>query len=515
MSLSKLTVIFALLILNVNSYQRGNVEFQSCDTVQHGFQCSTSISHNWGQYSPYFSVPSNISVSVPGQCRVNFAQILSRHAARDPTASKTAEYSALISRIHQSVPSTSFKGDYAFLANYTYALGADQLTAFGQQEMINSGIKFFGQYQDLSLRYTPFIRSSSEERVVQSAQNFSQGFHTARSASKNASDPNYPYSILIISEATGSNNTLNHGLCAAFEEGPDSKISDSAQAEWAATFVPPIQARLRNNLPGANLTQKDTIDMMDLCPFNTVASPSGALSPFCNLFTQSEWEQYDYYRTLGEYYGFGEGNPLGPTQGVGWAGELLARLTGQQKFVRATLSTSVNHTLDDDPATFPLGLPLYADFSHDSDITSALAAIGLYNTSQTNGLLPNNTLKAATALGGYSASWTVPFAARLYVEKMTCQDEPEDLVRAIVNDRVVPLQNCGADALGRKLFEGEKLYVTMKPMIGDDRNTYLQTHEGHQGIVTAVVLTRDCKRLVSGSNDRTVRLQDAESGTLQ
>jgi hypothetical protein len=41
----------------------------------------------------------------------------------------------------------------------------------------------------------------------------------------------------------------------------------------------------------------------------------------------------------------------------------------------------------------------------------------------------------------------------MYVEKMTCgggeEGEDEELVRVLVNDRVVPLQNCGADSLGR------------------------------------------------------------------
>jgi len=34
--------------------------------------------------------------------------------------------------------------------------------------------------------------------------------------------------------------------------------------------------------------------MMDLCPFNTVASPNGTISGFCALFTEEEWHQYGY-----------------------------------------------------------------------------------------------------------------------------------------------------------------------------------------------------------------------------
>ena len=182
---------------------------------------------------------------------------------------------------------------------------------------------------------------------------------------------------------------------------------------------------------------------MDLCPFNTVASPTTQISPFCDLFSAFEWRQYDYYQALGKYYGYGAGNALGPTQGVGFSNELIARLTNTP----VNDHTSVNHTLDDNPATFPLGPahPLFADFSHDNDLSSIFAALNLYTTPP----LSNITLEEARDADGYSASWTVPFAARAYFEKMRCRGTPGELVRVIVNGRVVPLHGCGADSKGR------------------------------------------------------------------
>ena len=38
-----------------------------------------------GQYSPWFEVPSDLPDVVPKECHVTFAQVLSRHGARDPT----------------------------------------------------------------------------------------------------------------------------------------------------------------------------------------------------------------------------------------------------------------------------------------------------------------------------------------------------------------------------------------------------------------------------------------------
>ena len=353
-----------LAILTYSSVFGSSIErVLGCDDIYKGYICQPDMSQYWGQYSPFFSVPSDISPRTPEGCRITFVQILSRHGARDPTAFKTALYNATIQKIQNNV--NQFSGEYAFLANYVYTLGADQLTVFGQQEMVNSGIKYYTRYEDLTKHFTPFIRASGEARVVESAQNFTQGYHQARLADKlSIASDEYPYPINVISEAVGSNNTLNHGLCTNFEDGPDSNIAGNAQKIWQSIFTPSIIARLNADLPGANITAADIIFLMDLCPFNTAASPTGQISQFCALFTSREWHQYDYYQTLGKYYGYSHGNPLGPTQGVGFTNELIARMTN--KLVDD--HTSVNHTLDNSHATFPIGggQILYADFSHDS-----------------------------------------------------------------------------------------------------------------------------------------------------
>lgn len=408
-----------------------------CDTVLEGYQCRPELSHSWGQYSPYFKVPSEITSNVPSQCHVTFAQVLSRHGARDPTMSKTLAYSQVIERIKSNV--SKFQGNFAFLANYSYTLGAEQLTELGKQEMVNSGRAFFSRYDDLAQTSLPFVRASGQRRVIESAQEFSEGFHDAKKGAGGTEDGEYPYDVIVISEAAGSNNTLDHGLCTAFEV---STTGSTAQSTYASVFTPPITVRLNANLPDANLTLTDTIFIMDLCPFETVASSFSTSSPFCALFTSTEWKQYDYYQTLGKYYGYGPGNPLGPTQGVGFVNELVARLT-----VKPVVDhTSVNRTLDTNPDTFPLGRSLYADFGHDNDMTAVFAALGLYNST-----VPLSSTHAMTVdeMQGYSAAWTVPFAARAYFEKLQCEGEEEEMVRVLVNGRVLPLETCGGDALGR------------------------------------------------------------------
>jgi hypothetical protein len=417
--------------------------------VEQGYQCHPEISHFWGQYSPFFSLEeeSEISPDVPRGCQITFAQVLSRHGARYPTASKSKAYAKLITRIQDTA--TAYKGDYAFLKDYEYRLGADDLTALGESQMIQSGIKFYNHYRSLSRDIVPFVRASGSDRVIASGRLFIEGFQRAKILDPYSDkDTNAPRINVIIEEGSPYNNTLDSGNCPVFE---DTRGGHDAQALFAKTFAPGILKKIQEHLPAVNLTVSDIPYFMDLCPFETVAQSSSPtttttqLSPFCALFTQAEWQAYDYYQTLGKYYGNGGGNPLGAAQGVGFVNELIARMT--QTPVRD--DTTVNSTLDSDPTTFPLNATLYADFSHDNTMTSIFAALGLYNGTAT---LSTSQMESVEETDGFSAAWTVPFGARAYIEMMRCDDSDDDdepLVRVLVNDRVVPLHGCEVDSLGR------------------------------------------------------------------
>jgi hypothetical protein len=403
-----------------------------CDTIDEGYRCSPKKTHFWGQYSLWYSVPSEINVGPPKGCEVTFANVLSRHGGRDPTIGKTIAYHVLIADI-QNTTATYPKG-FEFLKDYEYTLGADQLTDAGRQEMVNSGAHFFRRYEKLMKKHIPFVRAGGQHRVAESAERWLMG--VAQSLKEEARKID-----VVIPEGPQWNNTLSHDICPAFEGGPNHGLGDRAQQIWASKFVPPIQKRINAAL-GTNLDETSIVYLMDMCPFDTLAHPTANMSPFCDLFTEKEWQAYDYFQTLGKYYGYSVGNPLGPTQGVGYVNELLARLTKQP----VDDNTNTNRTLDSDPATFPLDRKVYADFSHDNDISGVLAALGLYNNTKP---LSNTTIEGTHKTHGYSAAWTVPFASRLYVEKLQCKHEKEESVRVIVNDRVHPMKFCGGDKYGK------------------------------------------------------------------
>ncbi|TID14216.1 Asperfuranone polyketide synthase [Venturia nashicola] len=426
-------IFFSLLAI---SRAFGFTNPSACDGLN-GFSCKPEISHWLGQYSPYYSVPSVIKASVPETCTVTFAQSLSRHGARDPTASKTKAYSNLIESLKSKVG--TFTGKYAFLNNYEYTLGADQLTTLGQQELVNQGIKFYERYNELAKHIDPFVRSAGQQRVVESAYNWTLGYQQAVQEAKKSGKNVSTLAIEVIPEGEEYNNTLSIDNCPAFS----SDLGDAAQNKWISIFVPNITARINNDLPSAKLNDSTTIYLMDLCAFDTVASPTGNISDFCYLFTDTEWRDYDYYQSLGKYYGYGPGSKLGPTRGVGFVNELIARMTSSP--VRD--ETTTNHTLDTDPSTFPIGkkYTLFADFSHDNDMMNIFSAFGLFNATKP---LSNTTFTPPEKTNGFSASWAVPFSGRAYFEKLQCAGQKEEMVRVLLNDRVVPLETCGGNHQG-------------------------------------------------------------------
>ncbi|KAK1573286.1 histidine acid phosphatase, partial [Colletotrichum navitas] len=391
-----------------------------------------NIQQLWGPYSPFFSEPepSEISAAIPPGCEITFAQVLSRHGARDPIRVMAEKFAELVHRIHTSV--TRYGRGYEFIKTYKYTLGTEQLTPLGERELIESGKAFHKRYQALAAMNKPFIRAAGQERVIESGHNWIQGFYGSIT-------DGHKRDMLIIPEAHGVNNTLKHGLCTAFEHDIHSNLGKAARVKWRNIFTRPIIDRLNHNLPGARLTAADVLTFMELCPFNTVVN--GKMSQFCNLFTLEEFLDFEYYQTLDKYYRFHEGNPLGPTQGVGFTNELIARLT-QKPVVD---HTSTNSTLTSNPATFPLNRKLYADFTHDNDMYSIYGALGLY--SKTPKLSTTQRMSVSETRG--FSSRLVPFAARMYVEKMRCNSLEEEMVRVLVNDRVVPLLGCHADNLGR------------------------------------------------------------------
>ncbi|KAK6362574.1 hypothetical protein TWF730_000031 [Orbilia blumenaviensis] len=411
-----------------------------CDSPDDGYHCHKDISRLWGPYSPYFAVDTadDSTLNRYHGCEVTFANVLSRHGARYPTGGASAGIKITINKIQSQATSYSRKTD--FMKTFKYSLGADALTSFGQQEMYNSGVRFYRRYESLAFNNDPFFRFSAQGRVIDSGEKFTQGFIDEKTKRTGEPVGQYPPAVLVY-EGYPFNNTMDHGTCREFEMGKFSGVASAAQTEYATIFTAPIIEWLKKEIIGVDLTPQDAINLMSLCPFYTVAEPTGdPLPKFCNLFSKDEFKSYNYYLSLGKFYGYGPGNPLGPAQGIGYTNELISRLTGTP----VNDSTTTNSTLDGDPSTFPLDRRLYADFSHDNTMTSIFSALNLFHG------MKNLSTTELDQTSKFNAAELVPFASRMYVEKLQCEDnKKEEFVRVLINEQIMELKACKADKKGR------------------------------------------------------------------
>ncbi|THH02813.1 hypothetical protein EW145_g6696 [Phellinidium pouzarii] len=411
--------MFILIYLKLLLFFSALVESKSgmVKTVTPQINIPSRIKHSWAQYAPYFPVEDYRSP--PSHCSITQVNILQRHGARFPTTSAGAMIQSSVAKLQAA---SSFKDpQLRFLKDYTYNLGVNDLVSFGAAQSYDSGQLDFVRYKGL-IKGTnvPFVRASSSSRVVQSATNWTAGF--AHASGGNSA----PSLNVILQEAL--NDTLDDNMC------PNAGSGDAQTNAWQAVYATPIAARLNAVVPHANLTASDVSNLISLCSFDTLANEKP--SPFCDLFSQTDFDGFEYFGDLNKYYGTGYGQELGPVQGVGYVNELLARLTDTA--VRD--NTQTNRTLDADPATFPLGRALYADFSHDNQLAAIYSAIGLFR--QARALNPTRPDPKRTWL----ASQLVPFSGRLVTERLTCSGR--SFVRMLVDDALQDLKFCGANKDG-------------------------------------------------------------------
>ncbi|KZP27686.1 acid phosphatase [Athelia psychrophila] len=373
----------------------------------------------WSHLTPY--LPAAGYQSLPRNCQVTQVNIIQRHGARQPAIKEVAPIQKALDKL-RSVQGYS-DPKLLFLRNYTHDLGEGDLLPFGAQESSLAGALQYERYSHLvTPDCLPFVRTSSGIRVAHSAGNWTAGI----SMNKYNPEP-----LLIIPE--NLNNTLVKNMC------PNCSRPKKQTRYWRSIFASPIAARLNKAAPGAGLGPSDVLYLMTLCPLETVAK--GVTSPICALFTEEEYEGFEYYHDLDKYYGFGYGQDLGRVQGVGYVNELLARLTGQP----VKDHTQTNRTLDASPTTFPLNRTIYADFSHGSVMVAIYAAIGIFQQDEPLDLGlpdPNRTWVMAKM---------IPFSGRMVTERVECQisirgvaARATEYVRILVNDAVQPLKFCGA-----------------------------------------------------------------------
>ncbi|OAA57544.1 histidine phosphatase [Niveomyces insectorum RCEF 264] len=419
------------------------------------------ISQFWGQLSPYRDNDENYfgvhDVGVPAGCGLEQTHLLQRHAQRFGTgefddapndalfAAKVAAWAAAASRNSSSSSAGSgFTGPLAFLNGYTYLLGEQYLTGVGAVTEFAAGVDFWNRYGRLlfdaapgQLAYNasfangtarpvkPVLRTTSQSRIWNSQINWALGFFGP--SYQATPDPalagwTAPFDVVVIQEGGTENDTLaSYDSC--HDDGLEPTVDLGDQDMWAylPRYLGAATARLQAYAPaGVTLTVNDTYAMQSLCAYETAYLGE---SNFCPLFTLDEWAGFEVTLDAEYYYDYAYGNPTGRAQGIGYLQELLARLTGQYIPVS---NTSVNASLTDNPDDFPLGQPLYADFTHDDIIVSVLTAMSLdyFRDAPPLTQWPPNPHRR------FVLSHMTPFGGRMVTEVYGCADADPAAVTA-------------------------------------------------------------------------------------
>ena len=361
------------------------------------------IRNHWGEITPYHdNAPGFFGVKdtgIPDGCQVIQAHLLQRHAQRFPTGSTSdgvndERFAGKIMNFTKANPNSKFTGPLEFLNTYQYIMSESYLTGKGAATEFNLGTKFWDQYGRILYNATlgqvafnssgagekkqpkPVLRTTDESRIENSALSWSLGFFGDSFKyipDQDLSGFGHAYDLVLIHEGGTENDTLaSYDNCANSDVTSIGYIGDSDILTYIPLYLKPATARVQKYAPdGFTFGLNDTYAMQSICAYEHAYI---GRSDFCNLFTEEEWEGFEYSTDIQYYYDYSYGQPSGRAQGIGYLQELIARL--EKEYITKG-NTSVNATLDNNAKTFPLDEPFYADFSHDDIIVSVLTAMSM------------------------------------------------------------------------------------------------------------------------------------------
>lgn len=384
------------------------------------------IAKQWGNLSPWYSVQSadyglpDASPLIPDGCDITQMHLLYRHGARYPTSG--AAPATFAEKIANSTKTgLSFSGELSFLSNWKYKLGAELLTPSGRSENFMLGIEYRQLYGHLLNNFTeagkiPVFRTESQDRMVKTAENFAAGFFGV---------PEYmsEVNIELLVETQGVNNSgAPYDVCNNSNIDTRGSIGSAVASQFAANAFNSTLARLQSQASGITFTSTDAIAMLQLCSYETHAL---GYSPFCTLFSEEDFLNYEYYFDLSFYYNNGPGSPVSAAQGKGFLDEFIARFT----HTVPEANSALNETFDNSSTYFPLDQSIYADATHEVVVLDTLTAFNFTALFKGPPLSP----KGNQGRNVFVASKVVPFATHFTTQVLSCPAmQPSKQIRFIV-----------------------------------------------------------------------------------
>lgn len=228
----------------------------------------------------------------------------------------------LLDRIQEDA-GVVFNGSLAFLNNWTYFTSDpkkdfDQLTATGPYagtlDAFTTGVRYRTRYGHLLPRNdrTRFWASDSA-RVIETAQLFASGLFGLDWLKKGDAE------LEVIPETfeRGADTLTPGDTCLNYledaEHGHDHGLT--VLSRFQDLYTPGISERLvskEGNEAVGNFTSLEVYAMQEMCGFEIMTRGS---SPWCDAFTEGDWDSFEYSRDLVHYYRAGPGNPYAGAMG--------------------------------------------------------------------------------------------------------------------------------------------------------------------------------------------------------
>ncbi|KAI0734821.1 histidine phosphatase superfamily, partial [Fomitopsis betulina] len=378
--------------------------------------------------SPYFNSPGiGLTAALPPGCSATHATYLVRHA---DIYGNDYEYEHIIAPFVYKLGNFSdkqvFSGNPAlsFLTNWTSPIDdpdaeLEKVTGSGKQDAAALGAIFAQRYSGIlggqgedSWKIWAAVATRDQDTSIAFASGFNQSIHNV--------------SLVIIDEGKSqfANTLTPHESCDAF----DTSIGSDEEKAFVQTYAPTVATRL-NSLVNSlfNWTASDVFAAQSLCGYDTVIR-NMTVSGFCNLFSESEWLDYEYANDLMYHRSLGYGNELAPVLGLPWVSASTRILSGSAN----TSATSAAGKQQ-----------LFISFTHREEPAFIVTALGLFNS--TNASMPTDSINFDRA---WRTSEILPFLANIGLERFACNASATgngsntDFVRALVNAAQIPLPGC-------------------------------------------------------------------------
>lgn len=364
-------------------------------------------------------------LSPPAGCKIDQVHVLSRHNERYPMSKRCKVMTDLIAKLKkgQTFGSLAFVRDWAPFfddAEKSSLLTRDGCHC-GHDRARQTGLKFAKQYQDL-------LNENKASKIAMRASDCKghRVLHTAEGVAKGMFGACWEdfISLAVIEKKheNGANTLKPSTTCINYRQDHQYGHSLGLRKleEFQKVYAKPISKKLSKLVKDEasnsyQLTPEEIFTMQEMCGFETIVR--GLDSPWCNVFNQAEWENFEYARDVYHFYRSGPGNKYSKILGAPW--------------MRATLNL-----LADKEST---NGPMFLSFSHDTDITTVLSLLEVLGDGTEK--LPTHCLPSTRK---WKTSQILCMGGRMILERFVRheQREKEFFVRLIINDAVVAIPGC-------------------------------------------------------------------------